>query len=454
VPALVIAGTHSGSGKTTVALAVMAELVRRGMKVQGFKVGPDFIDPGHHSRITGRSARNLDTYLMSPEALARSYCRASQGADVSIIEGAMGLFDGRGPLDEAGSTADLARLWDLPVVLVIDAKGFTRSVAPLVQGFTEFDPRVRIAAVVANRVGSRRHFTEYLAPSLRAMASRVAAAGYLDRDERLIVPSRHLGLLTAEEFDPGEGFLDALADAAVARLDIDLLLSLASPPRMALADVTVLVPSESPRVIVALARDPAFCFYYEDNLDLLRELGAELLPFSPLRDSALPEAAELVYLGGGYPEVFAERLESNHAMRASIARYQASGGAIYAECGGLMACCRSIRDTAGAEHSLWDLIPATVVMHKRFAALGYVRVIAGRESPLGPEGTTILGHEFHYSTLEPEAPLTYTTTLHHEGQSPQPDGIRVGGLVAGYAHLHFGWNPEAAQSLLLSARHI
>jgi cobyrinic acid a,c-diamide synthase len=202
------------------------------------------------------------------------------------------------------------------------------------------------------------------------------------------------------------------------------------------------------RVRVALARDPAFCFYYEDNLDLLRAAGAEIVPFSPLDDSALPEGAELVYLGGGYPEVFAGRLASNTAFKESIRRFHADGGAIYAECGGLMACAEVLRDAEGRDYPLWGLIPARVVMHSRFASLGYVTAETDRPTLLGPPGTRVRGHEFHYSTLEPLAPLTYATRLLRDDRPPRPDGIHIGRLLAGYAHLHFGSNPAVAQALL------
>jgi cobyrinic acid a,c-diamide synthase len=454
VPAVVIAGTHSGSGKTTVTLAVLSALVRRGVRVQAFKVGPDFIDPGHHARVTGRPGRNLDTWLLDPGALARSYRRASAGAEVAVIEGVMGLFDGRGPLDESGSTADLARLWGLPVMLVVDARGLARSVAPMARGFATFDPAVRVAAVVANNVGSARHFAEYLAPSLRAGAPEVAALGYLARDDRFAVPSRHLGLLTADEFAgrSGPAFLDALADAAEATLDLDRLLSLATPPSLAPLDPQdIEVIPEPRRVRVALARDQAFCFYYEDNLDLLRDAGAEVVPFSPLDDAGLPPGAQLVYLGGGYPEVFAARLASNRSMKDAICRFHAEGGAIYAECGGLMACAEVLRDLEGHEHPMWGLIPARVAMRDRFTALGYVTAETDRPTPLGPPGTQVRGHEFHYSALEPIAPLPYATRLLRPDRPPKPDGIQVGGLLAGYAHLHFGSNPAAGRSLLRGA---
>jgi cobyrinic acid a,c-diamide synthase len=450
IPALVIAGTHSGSGKTTVALAVASALARRGLRVQGFKVGPDFIDPGHLARVTGRPARNLDTWLLDPAPLAATFRKGAAGADVAVIEGVMGLFDGLGPLDEAGSTADLARRWGLPVVLVADARGVARSIAPLVRGFATFDPAVRVAGVVANKVGSNRHYDEYLAPALRAACPDVVPLGCLARDESLAIPSRHLGLRTAEDLAHEGEFWGRLADAAEATLDLDRLLSLAWPP-----DLSPALPDASPtsaprRVRMALARDAAFCFYYEDNLDLLRAEGAEVVPFSPLEDPDLPAGTEFVYLGGGYPELHAARLAANEPMRAAIRRFHAGGGLILAECGGLMACAESIRDHAGAVWPMWGLVPARVVMEGRFAALGYVTVTADRDTPLGPAGTQVRGHEFHYSTLEPTAPLPYATRLQRPGHEPRPDGVSVGSLFTGYAHMHFGSNPEVARNLLRS----
>lgn len=449
VPTLIIAGTHSGSGKTTVTLAILAALLRRGLRVQAFKVGPDFIDPGHHSRITGRPCRNLDTWLLDSAALARTYYRGTLGADIAVVEGVMGLFDGRTALDESGSTADLARAWDLPVVLVVDARGLARSIAPLVMGFVRFDQSVRVVGVVANRLGSARHYAQFLEPSIRANVPEVESLGYLGRDERLSIPSRHLGLRTANDLPAGLAPVDALADAAEANIDLDRLLSLARVPRL-------LTPASEPSlcrpitrsVRVAVARDAALCFYYEDNLDALRDSGAEIVFFSPLDDPDLPAGIDLLYLGGGYPEEHADRLASNTSMRTNVRRFHAQGGSILAECGGLMVCSEILCDRAGRAFPMWGLIPARVVMRPRFAALGYVTVVSDRPTLLGPEGLSIRGHEFHYSTLEPLADLTYATRLERPGEAPKPDGIVVGGLMAAYAHLHFGSNPHVARDLL------
>jgi len=447
IPTLLIAGTHSGSGKTTATLAILAALVRRGLVVQGFKVGPDFIDPGHHSSITGRPSRNLDTWLLDREGLTRTFRRGAEGADVAVIEGVMGLFDGLGPVDEAGSTADLARAFNLPVILVVDARGMSRSIAPLVRGFSGFDPEVRVAGLIANKVGSRRHHDAYLAPALAQACPDVERLGFLSRDETLAIPSRHLGLQTADEFRPGSRFVEAMADAAEASIDLDRLLDLARAPRLFhLPDLPAARPRSTARI--AWARDPAFCFYYRDNLDLLRDAGGDLVAFSPMEDHALPDGTDLLYLGGGYPEVFAAELAANESIRRAIRRFHADGGAILAECGGLMACCRELVDGSGRAFPMWDLIPARVVMQRRFAALGYVTAVSDEAGLLGPAGTTIRGHEFHYSTLEPLGPLAYSRRLIRPGGESKPDGIRAGGLVAGYAHLHLGSNPEVARNLV------
>jgi len=446
IPSLIIAGTHSGSGKTTATLAIMAALVRRGLVVQGFKVGPDFIDPGHQSAMTGRASRNLDTWLLGPEALGETFRRGARGADLAVIEGVMGLFDGRGATDESGSTADLARRFRLSVVLVVDAKGLARSIAPLVRGFAGFDPGVRVAGVIANRVGSPRHYRTYLAPALAQSCPGVQSLGYLTRSEGLAIPSRHLGLRTADDSPGGPEFASALADAAEASIDLDRLVGLARLPDLPEPRPE---PGPSPKhARVAWARDPAFCFYYEDNLDLLRASGGEVVPFSPLADESLPEGTDVLYLGGGYPELFAARLAANRAMRGSIRRFHAGGGTILAECGGLMACSRTLVDGSGRSFPMWDLIPARVVIRPRFAALGYVTVVADGPTHYGPAGTSLRGHEFHYSSLEPLGPLDYATSLHRPDEGSRPDGIRSGGLLAGYAHVHFGSNPGAARHLL------
>jgi cobyrinic acid a,c-diamide synthase len=444
---LVLAGTHSGVGKTTVALALMAALRRRGLVVQPFKVGPDFIDPGHHAAACGRPSYNLDTWMMPDEAVRSLFRRAAGGADCAVIEGVMGLFDGRGPDDPRGSTAHLARLLDCPVVLVVHAAGVAASVAAVVRGFHEFDAEVRVAGVICNRVAGPGHYA-YLEPALRRH-TRVVPLGWLPRRPEWEVPERHLGLTTPEDWQAGaadwQTTLGRMAAALEETVDVDRLLQLGAGPDFA-AEARPAPGRGACRM--AVARDAAFCFYYQENLEILERAGAEVVPFSPLADTALPEGTRLVYLGGGYPELHAEHLAANRPMCEALRRHHAEGGAVYAECGGLMYCCRELVDGEGRTFPMLDLLPARVVMQPRRAALGYVTWQASGDTPLGPAGTELRGHEYHYSRLEPLGPLAPHALLRRDGQEPRPDGFARGRLLAGYAHLHFASNPGAAEALL------
>jgi cobyrinic acid a,c-diamide synthase len=452
---LLIAGTHSGAGKTTVSLALMAALRQRGHTVQPFKVGPDFIDPGHHTTVCGRTSRNLDTWMLSADTVRATFCRASADADVAVIEGVMGLFDGRSSADQRGSSADIARLLDVPVVLVVDAGGMAGSVAALVKGFADFDPNVRVVGVICNRVAGPRHY-DYLAPAIR-QHTKVVPLGWLPRRPEWGIPERHLGLTTAEEFGWAGDRVALLGKALAETVDVERLLELSQasggrkPPVDCSASATgglrpPLAQSRSRRV--AVARDAAFCFYYPENLELLTAAGGAIVPFSPLTDRVLPAGIDLLYLGGGYPEVHAEKLVGNRTMLESIRHFHREGGTIYAECGGLMYAGRELVDGSERAWPMLDLLPVRTVMHTRRAALGYVTLRTMGASPLGPAGTMARGHEFHYSRLEPLGPLAYAAELEDGRSEPRPDGLVAGNLWAGYAHLHFGSNPEMARSLL------
>lgn len=452
--AVVVAGTHSGVGKTTVALALMAALRQRGLTVQPFKVGPDFIDPGHHTAVCGRVSRNLDTWMLPEAEVAAAFARAAADADVAVIEGVMGLFDGCGPDDARGSTAAVARLLGAPVVLVVDAAAVAGSIAAVVKGFSEFDTAVRVLGVICNRVAGPRHYA-YLEPAIRRHTN-VSPLGWLPRRTEWTVPERHLGLTTVEDFCDGTRHWEELAGALEKTVDVDRLLELCQAsggrePR----EASRLREAPAPRSPVAgkrvaIARDAAFCFYYPENLELLAEAGGEVVPFSPLADAVLPAGTDLLYLGGGYPELYAARLAMNEPLRRSIRRFHAEGGAIYAECGGLMFACRELVDAAGRDFPMLDLIPARTVLQPKLAALGYVTVRTNRPSPLGAPGTEARGHEFHYSRLEPLGHLTYAAESQPNNGSCRADGLVVGNLWAGYAHLHFGSQPRLADALLRS----
>lgn len=450
---LLIAGTHSGVGKTTVTLALMAALRSRGLTVQPFKIGPDFIDPGHHSAVCGRVSRNLDTWMLAEDYVRATFQRASADADVAAIEGVMGLFDGRGADDWRGSSADVARLLEVSVVLVVDASAMAASVAAVVKGFAEFDPRVRVVGAICNRVAGPRHY-DYLAPAIRKF-TRVEPLGWLPRHDDWRIPERHLGLTTIE--DHGNAGWEVRGQELTKTVDIDRLLELTQAsegrkrPEVNPGSLAVssggLRPPLALNKRVAVAHDAAFCFYYPENLELLAAAGAEIVFFSPLMDGALPAGTDLLYLGGGYPELHAERLARNESLRASIRDYHRAGGGIYAECGGLMFCCRELVDGAGHTWPMLDLVTARTLMQPRRAALGYVSLKTRQPTLLGPAGTVARGHEFHYSRLEPLGTLEYAAEL-DDGRGSRPDGIVADRLYAGYAHLHFGSCPEVVASLL------
>lgn len=330
--ALVVCGTHSGCGKTSVTLGLLRALCRRGLRVQPFKVGPDFIDPGLHAAAAGRESHNLDTWMMPEAAVRALFARHAHDADVAVVEGVMGLFDGRSGADEAGSTAHLAKLLGLPALLVADASSQARSMAALVQGFARFDPGLRLAGVALNRVASPRH-AALLREALEA-AGDAPLVGLLPREASIGLGSRHLGLVTAEDTQALDARLDALADWVEQGMDIDALL--AALPDVALTATEDAEPPCPPQARIGVARDSAFCFLYAENLRLLEAAGAELVFFSPLADAALPPDLHGLYLPGGYPELAAAELAANAAMRAAVRDFCASGRVVWAECGGYM----------------------------------------------------------------------------------------------------------------------
>ena len=450
-PRLVIAGTHSGVGKTTVTLALLAALKGKGLVVQPFKAGPDFIDPGHHQMVTLRPSRNLDGWMLGETLNRAIFSRASADADLSIIEGVMGLFDSSSPLSEKGSTAELAKQLHAPVLLVIDGSAMARSAAAMVSGYARFDPAVRVAGVLFNRVRSEGHY-RLLREAVEAETD-LMVLGYLRPDDAVTIQDRHLGLRTAIEEEAGELY-DRLARSAADTIELERVTTLA---RSAGAFPGEHLPPARPaetqqRVRVGVAYDAAFCFYYPDNLEMLKAAGAELVMFSPLRDGTIPDV-DLLYLGGGYPELYGEALAANAAMRSAIRAFSERGGAIYAECGGLMYLTQAIRDLAGHRHEMVGVISAEAVMRKQGMTLGYRTVRLTQPCLLGSEGTVLRGHEFHYSVLEPTGELQYVCALSDaDGKPVGPDGVIRRKTLALYSHQHFGSCPEVVGHLLGTAR--
>jgi cobyrinic acid a,c-diamide synthase len=440
IPRIVVASPYSGAGKTTVALALMRHLADRGLRVAPFKAGPDFIDPSHHRRATGRASRNLDGWLLPHDTVRSIFVRSVSGdraADVAVIEGMMGLFDGYAGASAGGSTAELAKLLQSPVILVVDAHALARTAAAVVHGLTTYDDDLRVAGVVLNRVAGAAHYDVCRAAIEQV---NVPVLGWIPDDPALAIAERHLGPLMADEPTVD---LAALTAAVSSRLDVSRVLEIArSAPPLSTGKDPLPEVRRSTRVVIAVARDPAFDFYYEENLDLLNDLGAEIRFFSPLEDHRLPDGAGALFLGGGYPEIHAERLFVNLPIRRAIREFAAAGRPVYAECGGLMYLSEELLDGTGARHRMVGVVPGTSRMHEN-AILGYREVVTLRDTPLAPAGVTVRGHEFHLSTLHP--PPARPAYRRVDGE--EPEGIVTGpadNVLGSYIHVHFGTDPRLA----------
>jgi len=439
--AFVVAGTHSGVGKTTVTVGLVGALRARGLGVAPFKAGPDYIDPTYHTAAAGQPSRNLDTWLMPRDAIRRSFDRGAGRADIVVVEGVMGLFDGKDNELDDGSTASLAKLLGLPVVLVVDARAMSGSAAALVHGYASFDADVNLCGVILNNLGSDHHYE--LARDAVERHTGVPVFGGILRSDGLVLPERHLGLIP----EPERAAASVIGEAArivAQRVDIDALLARTQIARRA-------EPSRQPRPVsdrvpIAVARDEAFSFYYEDGLDALAEAGAELLSFSPLHDRCLPAGARGLYIGGGFPEVFAAGLAENHPMREEIRQFGLTGAPVFAECGGHMYLGESLTDQQGVTHPMVGLTPVCSTLAGTRLTLGYRTATSLRDGPLGPAGTVIRGHEFHLSTSTP--PADDDACWRVEGSPVTAGGFARGGTWSSYLHLHFGAQPELARSFV------
>jgi len=453
-----ISAPQSSSGKTTVSLAIMAALARRGLTVAPFKCGPDFIDPGYHRAVTGRPSINLDGWMCGEEFVRATFCANLPDEAIAVIEGVMGLFDGIGASGSEGSSAQIAAITGAPVVLVVNARGMAASAAALVKGFAGFDPKVRLAGVIFNNVGSEHH-SALLREALAAHCPDMACFGCIPRDESLSIPSRHLGLVTADDNPLSAQFIGQLADMAERCLDLERLAELsfdsaqpADSTRLT-SDVR-LVSGAEPPVKIAVARDAAFCFMYEDNLRLLREAGAELVFFSPLRDSALPVDTHGIYLPGGYPELYAGQLDENRRMKESIRSAVVADIPIYAECGGFVYLTEGI-DASDNQPSadFAGVFPVRCRMLPRRKALGYRQVIMTEYVAIGATDAVARGHEFHYSEIGPmpeEVERCYRVS--RQGVTLGAEGYRIRNCLGSYIHLHFGSNRKIAAAFVMACR--
>jgi cobyrinic acid a,c-diamide synthase len=451
ISAFVIAGTHSGVGKTTVSLGIMAALRQRGLKVQPFKIGPDFIDPGLHAKICRVPSYNLDGWMLSEDYNRRSFQNHAQDKDVAVVEGMMGLYDGRSGATEEGSTAQMAKQLGLPVILVVDAAAMARSAAAMILGYRRFDPRVRLIGVIFNRVAGIGHL-QYLREALRSLPGLTCFGG-IPIDDRVKIPERHLGLTVAQERFLTNPFIDRLGRLIADHVDLDGLL--------AMARIKIAPPVEAPqrkaipdKVPIAIASDQAFCFYYPDNLELLRNAGAQLKNFSPIRDRRLPTGVKGIYLGGGYPELYARELSRNRPLRAAIKEFIEAGGPVYAECGGLMYLAAALTDCAERQYPMVGAYPFKTRMLPRLKALGYREVLTDKKAFAAPN-EKIRGHEFHHSEIygSTSSRKLYRAYLVKGTHGTAPcAGFRYRNCLAGYVHLHFGSNPEFARGFVAACR--
>ena len=508
-PRLIIAGTGSGAGKTTVTLGLMKALAQRGMSVQGFKCGPDYIDPTYHTAVTGRASRNLDAWMTSPAYVKQTFQRASAGHDISIIEGVMGLYDGKDPLSNIGSTAEIAMITQTPVILVVDVRSMARSAAAIVLGFQHLEPELNIAGVIVNRCGSAGHYT-IVKKAIEQMCG-IPVVGWLKRDEDMSIPERHLGLVPAIERGELEPLFQRAADVLLEGTDLNLLLELAAsaPPLQYLegsddvaassiaiqtvnphniiqdaisdqtrdtnkdslaanaADISHITHTTSvndaERVsqlktlhihskpdtyqpVIAVARDAAFNFYYPDNLELLEAAGARLKYFSPLAGEGIPAEADSIYLGGGFPEEFAAVIAGNERFLEGLREAARSQMPLFAECGGYMVLAETLTDREGRTYTMAGIIPAQVQMQKKRAALGYREASAVQDSFLLKQGEVLRGHEFHYSTMTYREEGAIPYAYETKGlRGSKQEGYAAGSIVAGYTHVHLGSDPQAAQ---------
>lgn len=440
----VLAATHSGAGKTTITAGILGALKKRGYNVQAFKTGPDYIDPAFHSFITEKPAYNLDSFLLEDNTIKHLYAKHAKEADVTVVEGVMGLFDGVGGTEDLGSTAYLAKCLELPVFLVIDGSGQARSAGALVKGFAAFDPLVKIAGIIVNKVSTKGHFD--IIKQAVETTTGIPCVGYVTKNQNVQLTSRHLGLVPAGEVENLNQKLSEVIDMIESCIDLDSMLELSKRERPELKSSHLdLKKGLYKGLSVAVAKDRSFSFYYEDNLQLMAEMGLELKCFSPMEDSSLPQA-DFLYIGGGFPEVFGKALSENHSMKESIRAFANANKPIYAECGGLMYLCQAIVDLEGHRHEMLGLIQGEAVMTGKLKHFGYNFISVSQN--ISEAGIRMKGHEFHRSEIRFEEASQrgeFGYTLHKErnGEALEPwhCGYRYKNAYGAYAHVHFYTEP-------------
>lgn len=440
----VLAGTGSGVGKTTFTIGIMRALMKRGLTVQGFKCGPDYIDPTYHTAVTKRSSRNIDSFMMTEDVVRTIIARNSIDSDVSIIEGVMGFYDGKSPLSNEGSAAHISEITNSPVILIVNAASMARSVAAIVKGFQQLDDNANIVGVIANQLGSKGHF-EIIKTAIEHECN-IPVLGYLQKGAVPALPSRHLGLVPAIERGELDPYFDELAAAIEATVDLDLLLQVTKAAELEQTSKIFETQGNVQEIHMAVAKDAAFNFYYEENFELLKANGTKLHFFSPLENEPVPEQAQGLYIGGGFPEEFAEKLAQNELAKDSIKQAIDKGIPTLAECGGFMYLTEEIFNREGDSYKMLGVIPGIVRMQDKLAALGYREITGVDGNFLIGKQELAKGHEFHYSVYEGnhETPAYFTKGRFGEKQ----EGYSQGNLVAGYTHFHFASNPQLVKNWL------
>lgn len=444
LPSIVIAAPQGRSGKSIVSIGLCGLFTRRGLSVQPFKKGPDYIDPSWLTAAANRSCRNIDPFLIAEEVWLTSFQRACQGADLAIIEAAMGLYDGF-DLDGLGSSAQVARLLGAPVILVVNTARMTRSIAAIITGYQRFEPDTGIAGVILNNVSGSRH--EYKLVAAVERYCGIPVLGSIPRDHNLNIDERHLGLIPCKEVEDSASIIDRIQHCVEAHLDLDGILAIASKSETcSIADATE-SEGRTPLVQIGVMVDKVFTFYYQENLEALHRAGANLVFIDSLRDQELPDINGL-YIGGGFPELFLEELEANSSLRQDIAQAIEDGLPVYAECAGLMYLCRAIH-WRGRQYEMVGVIPGEVEICQKPQGHGYVVVEVTNDNPLFPIGLTLRGHEFHYSRLSKLNDLKFAYRVRRgRGIDGKVDAITYKNVLAAYTHLHALGVPQWAEAFV------
>lgn len=450
--AFLLAGTGSGCGKTTVTLGLLTLFQQRGLRVQPYKVGPDYLDTGWHTALCGVASRNLDGFMLPPSTLNALFCEQMQQADIAVIEGVMGLYDGYGTDPNYCSSAAMAKQLGCPVILLVDGKAVSTSIAATVMGFQHFDSSLNIAGVIVNRVNSDSHF-QLLKNAIKRYCG-LPVLGYVPCAQGVSLPERHLGLVTAREsLIDGQPWLD-FAATLERTLDVDRLLELSVLNRLPPGEWPPM-PASGEGLTLAVADDEAFNFYYPDNLALLERAGVTLVRFSPLHDAVLPDC-QMIWLGGGYPELHARALAANAPMLAQLRAAHERGVAIYAECGGLMYLGSTLEDAQGEAHAMANILPGDSKMGKRLTRFGYCEAQAEQQTLLAAPGEVLRGHEFHYSDFTARLPAAMACRKTRDGVVLQQwqGGWQLGNTFASYLHVHFAQHPAMLNHWFAAARSV